>query len=450
MSDLFINRNSGIDGEFITNAVQEHFRVNVPRYTHYYNLYKGKHEIANKTVSDENKANNKLVNDFYGQTIDTIVGYFLGKPIVIHSTDSDVTSALSDVFKENDKDDLLMEVGKEMCIKGRSAVMVYQNEDAKTRLTRIPAENCIFVYDNIRTNELLYTIRVFTIKDGQDEYKYCEVYSKSDITYYKEYKDTFVLDTDRENPVNHIFNEVPIVLFVNNEEEQNDLEKIESLVNDFDKILSLTSDEHESFRNAYLMIRNMVLGTDTLQKLKEEGVIEVMEDGDVKFVTKTLQTDAVNSHLDRLKELIHKFSQVPDLSDEQFAGNLSGVAIKFKLFGLETKCIIKERKMTKALKNVIRLVSIPVGIANNLTINQNDIEIQFTRNIPDNVVELTDVVTKLQGTVDKETLLSLLPFIDNPTDVIERMEAESDIYSRDLGKSNTGFNEDVLFTGLGE
>lgn len=432
MSDIYISADKVLDTEFLADIVESHYNNNVPRYTHFYDLYKGKHKILKKTVSDDTKANNQLVNDFYGQTIDTIVGYFLGKPIVVHSKDDAVDEALDYLFVDNDKDDLFMEVGKEMCIKGRSAIMVYQDEFAETKLARVSPEDVIFIYDNMRTDVLLYAIRIYELEDDKDTYKYLEVYGQNEIQYFVEAGGKYVLDDSRQNPVSHIYGQVPIIPFINNEEEQSDLEKIESLVDDFDKIMSLTSDEHEAFRNAYLMIKNMVIGNDTLQKLKEEGVIEVMEDGDVKFITKQLQTDAVNSHLDRLKELIHKFSQVPDLSDENFAGNLSGVAIKFKLFGLETKCIIKERKMTKALRKLMKVLSVPLGIKSNITIKPSDVSIIFTRNIPDNIVEITEVVNKLHGTVDRETLLALLPFVDNPQEIIQKLDAEWDIYSKDI------------------
>ena len=37
----------------------------------------------------------------------------------------------------------------------------------------------------------------------------------------------------------------------------------------------------------------------------------------------------------RSRDDIHKFSMIPDLTDENFAANASGVAMKYKLFGLE-------------------------------------------------------------------------------------------------------------------
>ena len=116
---------------------------------------------------------------------------------------------------------------------------------------------------------------------------------------------------------------------------------------------------------------------------------------------------------------------MPNLSDENFAGNLSGVAIRFKLFGLETKCIIKERKMEKALRDFVRVLAVPIRVSTGHEVDIVNLKVEFTRNVPNNLTELVDTVTKLNGTVDKETLLSLLPFIDNPKDVLEKLEAES-------------------------
>ena len=51
------------------------------------------------------------------------------------------------------------------------------------------------------------------------------------------------------------FGRIPIITVYNNEEQMSDLEKIETLVNDYDKVLSDVSNEFEAFRNAYLMLK---------------------------------------------------------------------------------------------------------------------------------------------------------------------------------------------------
>jgi SPP1 family phage portal protein len=313
-------------------------------------------------------------------------------------------------------------------------------------MLRVPAEKVIFIYDEDNTIDVICAIRFFTVSelDGANRTitkTYVEVYTADDITYYfmtssNEKKTTTIfLDTNKTlNPQPHIFGVVPLIDFPNNEEELSDLAKIESLVDDYDRILSDASNEQEAYRNAYLMIKNMIMNTDTLEKLRQEGIIEVDDDGDVKFITKDIQATAIQAHLDRVSSNVFKFSNTPDLSDEKFAGNLSGVAIKFKMFGLETKCIIKERKMERALRRLLKVLSVPVQLDIGKKVEMADCELTFTRNLPANNTEIVDEVVKLNGIVDQETLLNLLPFIDKAKEVIDKLKKENDLYGINNGK----------------
>lgn len=437
-SVVYIQTGQEINGEVLKDLIDSHLRDEVPRLTELYNYYKGKHKILDRKLPDPTKPNNKLVNNFYGQIIDDIVGYFLGIPIIIqHNTDDEIQEQLDIIFQENDKDDLLMEIGKEMSIKGRSALLVYQDEESNTKLAHIPAEEVIFIYDTSKTDELRYAIRVYELEQvnstGETEkIRYAEVYDKYSITYYIEEEGEFILDDGRPNPVPHIFEDVPIVPFVNNKEEMGDFEKIITLVDDYDKIISDASNEQEAFRNAYLVLINMIADTELVERLKQEGILSLDEDGDAKFLTKNIQTDALENHLNRLEENIYRFAQTPNLSDEKFAHNLSGVAIKFKLFSLENKCIIKERKMMKSIKKVLKLLAKPIKVITGKDLKLIDIGIKFTRNVPNNLLEVSQVVMNLNGLVDKHTLLSLLPFVDDPDVVLDLLQKEEEWYNFDL------------------
>lgn len=443
----------------LNDLVEAHTKKIAPRYRKYQKLYEGKHRILNKKKVDKNKPNNKVVNDFFGQVIDNTVGYFLGNPIILNYTeptpekpkvdtdpvdvgvdmgeleDTVIQDYLDKLCVENDKDDLFIEWGKEAMIKGLSHILVYQDEESVTRFMRISPEDLIIVYENSATKKAKYKIRLYDI-DTEDTGKtthYAEVYSATKMELFTSVDDNSVggsVNRDfcnytfvKEKP--HIYGRIPIVTVYNNEEQMSDLEKIESLVVDYDKVLSDMSDEFSTFRNAYLMLKNMTAGKEGIQKLKDEGIIEVMENGDVKFVTKQIQTEAVENHLNRIEKNIYTFSQVPNLSDENFAGNLSGVAIRFKLFGLETKCIIKERKMEKAIRELVRVLSVPVRVSTGKEIDLLNLKVEFTRNVPNNLTEIVDTISKLDGKVDKETLLSLLPFVDNPKEVLEKMLQEA-------------------------
>ena len=446
-----------ISVSFLNKLIDTHTRKIAPNYRKWQNLYEGKHKILKKKPADANKPCNRLVNDFFGQTIDNTVGYFLGNPVILNYTepvekktspepndvgvdieqieDTAVQDFLDYMVIDNDMADTIIEWGKEAMIKGLSHLLVYQNEESKTKVMKVSPEDMILVYKNSSTKELQYAIRLYDI-DTEDTDKtthYAEVYSVGKMELFKSVDGgTSTKGKGREfasyefvEETQLIYERIPVVTMYNNEEQMSDLEKIESLVADYDKVLSDVSDEFSAFRNAYLMLKNMIVGEDGKKQLKDEGIIEVMENGDAKFITKQIQTEALENHLNRLEANIYKFSQVPNLSDESFAGNLSGVAIRFKLFGLETKCIIKERKMEKALRDFVRILSVPIRVETGHEIDIVNLKVEFTRNVPNNLTEIVDTVTKLDGKVDKETLLSLLPFIDNPKEVLEKLEDEA-------------------------
>ena len=359
------------------------------------------------------------------QTAEADVGVDLDELV---KTDTEVQDELDGILQDNYKDDLFMEWGKEAMIKSLSHLMVYQDEDGNTKIIKLKPEDVIIVYENNSTKQPLYKIRLYVI-DTEDTDKttmYAEVWSATKMELFKRVDDSIIPGSagfafERET---HIFGKIPIITLYNNEEEMSDLEKIESLINDYDRVMSDISDEFEAFRNAYLVIKDMVMNGDSLQKLKEEGIVEVTDAGDMKFITKEIQTEAINSHLERLEKNIHKFAQVPDLSDENFAGNLSGVAIRFKLFGLETKCITKERKMDKAIRQLVEVLAVPIRVITGKEISMRNLKLEFKRNIPANITEIVDTVCKLDGKVDNETLLALLPFVDNPKEVLEKVKAQ--------------------------
>lgn len=475
---------SRFNATFLNDLVEAHTKKVAPKYRKYQKLYEGKHKILNRKKADKNKPNNKVVNDFFGQIIDNTVGYFLGNPIILNYTeptpekarvdtdpvdvgvdlssieDTAVQDYLDELGVENDKDDLFIEWGKEAMIKGLSHILVYQDEESKTRFMRISPEDLIIVYENSATKKAKYKIRLYDIdtEDTGITTHYAEVYSATKMELFKCTDSTDIGGSGREfcsysfvEEKPHIYGRIPIVTVYNNEEQMSDLEKIESLVADYDKVLSDVSNEFEAFRNAYLMLKNMTAGKDGVQKLKDEGIIEVMENGDVKFVTKQIQTEALENHLNRLEKNIYTFSQVPNLSDENFAGNLSGVAIRFKLFGLETKCIIKERKMEKAIRELIRVLSVPIKVSTGKEVDLFNLKVEFTRNVPNNLTEIVDTVAKLDGKVDKETLLSLLPFIDNPKEVLKKMEEDAQNAKKSAdpySPANVGADSANLFPNL--
>ena len=113
-----------------------------------------------------------------------------------------------------------------------------------------------------------------------------------------------------------------------------------------------------------------------------------------------------------------------DYSSETFIGGVSsGIALQYRLTGMENRAGIIEGRMKKALQ---RRVEIICGIAS-LKIGEEifrDINIEFKRNIPEDITTGVDLATKLKGIVSDKTLLSQLNFVDDVNAELELLEEQ--------------------------
>lgn len=71
------------------------------------------------------------------------------------------------------------------------------------------------------------------------------------------------------------------------------------------------------------------------------------------------------------------------------------------------------------------LITSYLNIINNAEIIRNQIQMQFSDSLPQNILELTQIVQNLSQDVSTETRLSLLPFIENPADEMEKKADEN-------------------------
>lgn len=158
--------------------------------------------------------------------------------------------------------------------------------------------------------------------------------------------------------------------------------------------------------------------------LKEQRIFNFPDGaGDVSFVTKDINDTAIENYKKRIDKDIHKFSLVPNMTDENFVGNSSGVAMAYKLQGLEFLTGIKEQKFKKGLLRRVELLANVLSIRANKQMLFTEVDFIFTRNNPKNLVEIVETVTKLSGTISNETQLDLLPMVDKDQE-IKRIEKE--------------------------
>lgn len=405
--------------EAVMNLINEHQRFQT-RYELLFDYYKGKHAIQKRPM-DEPKPNNKLIDNFAEYITNVKTGYFMGNPVRYAIDDEALSEQIKQILEYNDEQDNNSEIAKLASIYGHAFELMYIDENAKLRFRYFPPTQMFMVYGLDIEQTPVGAVRYYTVGTGENKVKYAELYLKDKIVYLKnEGESNYIL-----KEVSHNFGDVPVVEFINNDERLGDFENVITLIDAYEVVMADSVNEVQYFNDAYLVIRNlMATDKEDIQDMKNNRIIQLDENGEAEWLIKNINDTHVQNVLDRIQTDIHRFSKTPNLTDENFASNLSGVAIRFKLWGLEQDAINKERKFKRGLQRRFELIANFMGKVYRKPFNWLDIKIIFTRNIPTNLLEQSQVVTNLNGVVSRKTLLSILPFVDDPVEELKLIEEE--------------------------
>ncbi|MDA2124254.1 phage portal protein [Bacillus cereus] len=421
----------------------------INRYERYKASEKGVPIFTREFKGDGNKdkVNNKLNNDFFSEIIDTKIGYMFGLPVSysLDHEDDEVLKRIQDFLKANHIEDADAETGKFASICGYGARLLYHDKEGIEKVMNIKPYEAIFL-TNSSVAEPSYAIRCYPIKvidgdDFKDGYK-VEFYNETNII---EYTGEDLDKLQETNRIPNLYKGVPLIGFPNNEELQGDVDKAIALIEGYDRSFSDVNSEIEQFRLAYMIFKGVDIDDATIKKLKQTGALDVGENGEASFLTKDLNDNILEHHLDRLEKNICRFTKHVNLSDESFGGNLTGVAIRYKLLALETKSGTLEMKFTKSLRQQFKLLF----DAWNLRSNKGELDylcmtFQFTRNLPANLADEADVQSKLQGLVSEETRLSMLSVVSDPKAEIQKMqEEEADSMNLDKVGEPSGMGQEA-------
>lgn len=448
-----IIKKNGITSEIIAMLIEEH-KSDRERMKKQYARYKAAIEgvpILRRTPIEyedfetgaikriDNKVNNRLNNAFDAEIIDTKVGYMFGHPISYESEDkqSTITQEINSFNIRSTVEDEDSEWGKKATICGYGARLAYVDTDGKERVKNINPWEVIILSDGDMT-EPVYAMRYyssFTLENGvKKEIHKVEFYDSKNIYFFQSEDGgaNYTLSADQL----HLFDYCPLYGLPNNEELMGDAEKVYSLIDAYDRTISDASNEIEQYRLAYLVLKGLGTDEETLDRLKRTGVLELLDEkDDVNYLTKDINDDLIEHHLDRLENNILRFAKSVNFTDESFGTSITGVAMRFKIMALENKCITMERKMTAALRYQYKVLCsawAKKGIC--ATDDYLKVWFGFKRNLPSNLLDEAQTTAQLRGQVSEKTRLSLLSFVDDAEFEMKEMEKERETYSIDLDK----------------
>ena len=396
-----------------------------------------------RRMADPAKPNHKVVNPYANYITDIMTGYFLGDPVTYTSEDSELLNVLNAIYNYNDESAENAELSQDASITGVAFEILYLDADKQIRFEAISSLGGIPIYEDTIEGDLLYFIRYYTSKDilTDKETTIVEVYSRSEIITYA--KDFATSGLTFKNRVSHSFGMVPVVVYYNNKEALGDFEPVLSEIDAYDILESDSLNEMDYFADAYLGLYGMG-GTDSddIAAMKEQRVLLMPADGKAEWIVKNPSDTYIENMKTRIDANIHKFSKCPAMTDQDFAANASGVAMKYKLMGLENATSKKERAFKVGLQRRLELICRMLAVMGN-NYDYRAVNIVFTRNIPTNLVEIAGVINDLGRLLSDETKISLLPLdVDFATEQA-RKQAEAEAgYSIDFEVNNNG-DEDV-------
>lgn len=434
-----INRNQELTIELLQKIINK-FHVEVePKLHRYKNYYDGKQAILNKAYADASKPCNKTVINYARSICDAYTGYLASPGYISYSSENEIEEIMN-ILRYNDYQSEDSHFLQEALIYGVAAELMYIDSKGQTRFRLINPLQCFGIFDDSLTGDLMYFVRMYKENEWDDSNTYLvDVYSDFDIKHYKMEGRNGYLKYNGEEP--HYFAQCPANIFFL-PDEKSIFDCIMTLQDSVNEVLSAEISDYAAFCDAYLVLKGVDADSEDIAAMKENRVMLVPSDATAEWLTKNASDTQVENILKRLHDSIYRIAQCPDFSSENFVGGVSsGVSIRFKLSGIEFRAGAIEAEMKKALQ---RRVEIICGIAS-LKMGEEvfrDINIDFKRNIPEDITATVNMVNSLKGSVSDATLLSQLSFVEDVNAELEALQEQKQANMSLYSFGATGTNEE--------
>ncbi|EGO8504482.1 phage portal protein [Enterococcus faecalis] len=234
--------------------------------------------------------------------------------------------------------------------------------------------------------------------------------------------ETFKLTAETDNPLETFY----LSEFKNNTNRYCDFEVAEELSDAFDRSLSDQQNEVEQFKLAYMAISGSRLDEKEARRMMEQlGIINLPDpQAKVGYVTKDINKDFNEYHLNQLKKLYYTVTKSIDFNDEVFKSNSSGEARKWQIIALEAKTNTKEQYFKEGLKEVAETMAAFIKFNDKLEVDVSKIVFTFSRSLPTDIGYLAEALPKLAPYVSKRTIINQIPFVKDPDYEADMMNLE--------------------------
>lgn len=403
------------DAEALGAAVGEFLRTVRPERQRLYDYYRGEQSV-DKGETVRGRPDNRLRAPFPRYITEVHTGYFLGLPPTV-AYGGAAGARYAALSRELDLPHLYFDLGRDLSICGAGFALVWA-ERGGVKVCRCDPCGCFAIRSGDAGAPLLAAVRLFASGRG----------GTRGVLYTAERLVPFVWDgtgvtlgAAEEN----LLHTIPLLPFYNNCQGVGDFAMVTGLVDAYNVLLSGALDDMQSVANAFLALYGMQGTTQRdIEQANRSRILSLSEGGRAEFVVKNLNHEALGQLEVNLRRSILQLSMTPDLCDEHFAGNSSGVALQYKLWGIEQVRAAKERTFTDGLRALLAVLTEGERLLGR-SVDLTGGEVTFYKNLPQDNAALAETMLSLSPLLSRQTILENLPWVADAQEELRRRAAEN-------------------------
>lgn len=404
------------DNEEITNTNVQNWVIEykngiLPKRQKLSDYYDGRNEII-KQNAVEGRPNYSINVNMAKYITDVATGYTFGKP-VSYSVNNNGSRRFLDILlkanAENFSDELDYQIGGDMSVFGVAYQLVYldsSDSKAKVKFKRLDPLRTFMVCNNSIEEEIFCAVYFHDYIENKQFKTSVYVWDNHFLHIFEGCANSFSLTS--KSP--HYMGQIPVIQSLNNDDAFGDFEPVVDLLDSLSLMVSNNTDDLQSISNAILAVVGGKLGEEEIKQINKFKVANLPENASMCWVVKNSDINAVLGQIKYLLDFIFQISMVPDLSDDAFAGNLSGVAMQFKMWGIDQLWTSKIRKYKTCLYKRIKMILRIHGLNEDAA---KDFSISFYRNLPENMAQDYEIAKNLSGVLSLKTILKNLSIVED-------------------------------------
>ncbi|EYT96272.1 phage portal protein [Enterococcus mundtii] len=479
--------------KMIVEFIKHHRAKQVPRLQELKRYMLGDNNINYRPNKPEVRSDNRIASGFADFIVSFKLGVLLGNPLK-YSGNKAIAEKINTFASQSNEDYHNQLVGRDMIGLGRAYEWIGRDEYGKETLAKFDAEQTFVIYDNTKDRNSLCGVHYYKEKYLDKSWTRVELYTNSGFNYYliAENDDLEHAKIEDGGIIESYFDSVQINEWINNEERLSDFERVLDSIDAYDLSRSEMANFQQDSSEAYLVIKGNPDTADDEQGDDDNSKLDVLQammrarmlvlgdkkiyDGNVAgaepdayYLKKEYDVAGMEANDSRTVADILRFTSLIDFTDENIGSNQSGIGFRFKGWGSDNDRKNKERMVKKAIMRRLRLLTHSWSIKDELNKPQglidtvkaffvsdeqqqeqlynkvNEIQIQFTPNVPQSDEEIMKVIAGMVGIVSDQTLCEMaerltgVPFEEELKRLKE--QAGSGVFDSDK-ETNTEVEED--------